>query len=114
MRLLFDQNISFRTSKKLQVYFPGCQHISDCNLSDTNDSDIWNYAKKNDFAIVTFDSDFYDMSLINGHPPKIIWLRTGNLTTNELIQILIDNQEIIVSFLTANESSELACLEIEK
>lgn len=64
MKLLFDQNISFRTAKKLHVYFPGCQHISDCNFNNTNESDIWNFAKNNDFAIVTFDSDFYDMSLI--------------------------------------------------
>lgn len=114
MKLLFDQNISFRIAKKLQSYFPGCVHVSECNLSNCEDSEIWDYAKKKDLAIVTFDADFYDISIINGHPPKIIWIRTGNLTTDELAQLLISNQEIIESFLHDPEFSELACLELDK
>ena len=72
MNLLFDQNISFRVTKKNQHFFPGCKHISDCGLAGHDDSDIWEYAKKYHYAIVTFDSDFYDISLIKGHPPKIV------------------------------------------
>ena len=41
MKLLFDQNISFRIAKKLQSYFPGCLHVSECNLSNCEDSEIW-------------------------------------------------------------------------
>jgi predicted nuclease of predicted toxin-antitoxin system len=113
MRLLFDQNISFRITRKLQYYFQGCVHISDCNLSNSEDSDIWNFARKNDMAIVTFDSDFYDISIINGHPPKIIWIRTGNLATGELVKLFIDKQLIINSFLNSDDYEELACLELE-
>ena len=70
MKLLFDQNISFRVAKKPQNHFSGCMHVSDCKLMDTEDATIWEYAKTKDLAIVTFDSDFYDISIINGHPPK--------------------------------------------
>ncbi len=66
-----------------------------------------------DFAIVTFDSDFYDISIINGHPPKIIWLRTGNLKTNEIVQLMIDKQNTIISFLEKKEFKDVACLELE-
>ena len=114
MKLLFDQNISFRITKKLQSYFPGCLHVSECNLNNREDSDIWEYAKKKNFAIVTFDADFYDISIINGHPPKIIWIRIGNLPTDELAQLLISNQEIIEPFLDEPEFSEIACLELDK
>ncbi len=76
MKLLFDQNISFRLTKKLQNYFPGSLHVSDCGLLDSEDQEIWEYARDHGFAIVTFDADFYDISIINGQPPKIIWITT--------------------------------------
>ncbi len=37
MMLLFDQNISFRISKKLQQYYPDCKHLSECGLLDCDD-----------------------------------------------------------------------------
>jgi len=113
MRLLFDQNISFRITKKLQGYFSDCKHVSDCGLRDCEDPDIWQYAKKNNFAIVTFDSDFYDISIINGHPPKIIWIRSGNLTTNEIVHMMIKNHNSIIAFLENEEFSDVACIELE-
>jgi len=113
MRLLFDQNISFRITRKLISFFPACMHVSECGLNDREDPDIWNYARNNDCAIVTFDSDFYDISLINGCPPKIIWIRTGNLTTKEIVQLMISNREVIHSFLKNVEYKEIACLELE-
>ena len=48
--------------------------------------EIWEYAKNNNFCIVTFDADFVDIATIKGHPPKIIWLRTGNMTTENIAQ----------------------------
>ena len=88
MKLLFDQNISFRIEKKLSFIYNGSKHVSSLNLMNVNDVEIWNFAKIENFVIVTFDSDFYDISLINGCPPKIIWIRKGNLTTNQIIALL--------------------------
>jgi predicted nuclease of predicted toxin-antitoxin system len=113
MRLLFDQNISFRIVNKLNDYFPDCKHVSQVGLKDCEDSDIWSFAHNNDFVIVTFDSDFYDISLINGIPPKIIWIRTGNLTTDEIVQLLKTIKESIFDFINNPEQKELTCLEIE-
>jgi predicted nuclease of predicted toxin-antitoxin system len=113
MKLLFDQNISFRITNKLQRYFSGCQQVSDCKLSDCEDPEIWEYAKENDFVIVKFDSDFYDISIINGHPPKIIWIRTGNLTTKEIVQLMIENQKTINSFIEEDDFNEISCLELD-
>jgi len=113
MKLLFDQNISFRITQKLEDYFPGCRHVSDCKLSDCEDLEIWNFAKENEFVIVTFDADFYDISIINGHPPKIIWIRTGNLSTLEMAQIMIDNYLSIHTFMEGAEFAGIACLELD-
>lgn len=114
MKLLFDQNISFRVSKKLTNQFPACKHVSDCGLMDCSDSDIWEYAQKNNYSIITFDSDFYDISLINGHPPKIIWTRSGNLSTKELVNLFMHNKNTIELFLKSEEFKGISCLELEK
>lgn len=113
MRLLFDQNISFRIIKKLIDLFPDCKHVSDCGLMDKDDLDIWKYAKKNNYSIVTFDSDFYDMSIINGHPPKIIWIRSGNLLTEEIVKLMMRNAYAIEIFLNSNEFKHVSCLELD-
>lgn len=113
MKLLFDQNISYRIVKKLEKYFPDCKHISDCGLSDCDDPEIWQYAHTNNYAIATFDSDFYDISLINGHPPKIIWIRTGNLTTIELVKLIMRKYESIKAFLENEDYKNTACIELE-
>lgn len=46
MKLLFDQNISYRIIKKLDKSFQNCLHVSDCGLMDCDDNKIWEYAKK--------------------------------------------------------------------
>jgi predicted nuclease of predicted toxin-antitoxin system len=48
---------------------------------------IWEYAKYNEFTIVSQDSDFNDINLTRGFPPKIIWIKTGNLNTKEIAQL---------------------------
>jgi predicted nuclease of predicted toxin-antitoxin system len=53
MKLLLDQNISYKLVKRLAEYFPGTSHIKFENLSEASDFDIWNFAKINDFIIVT-------------------------------------------------------------
>jgi len=98
-KLLFDQNISYRIVRKLKREFNNCKHISNCGLNDKEDPDIWEYAKKNSFTIVTYDSDFYEISLINGYPPKIIWIRSGNLPTNILAKLILENRKLIDSFI---------------
>ena len=62
MNLLFDQNISFRIISKLEDIFPNAKQVKDVGLADRSDLEIWNFAKNNNYCIVTFDSDFYDLS----------------------------------------------------
>jgi predicted nuclease of predicted toxin-antitoxin system len=109
MNLLFDENLSWKLAKRLNTYFPGCVHISDIHtkLKPFKDRDIWEYATQNNFAIVTYDEDFYDLQMLLGFPPKIIWLRTGNLTNNEVITKLASLKDKIQHFLDNNEEGIL-------
>jgi len=109
VKLLLDQNISFRLVAKIRDAFPNVEQIRKLGLEDSSDEEIWKFAKQNDYTIVTFDSDFYDLSLVWGQPPKIVWIRTGNLTTTEIERLLRMHSENIRQFI---EHSELACLEI--
>jgi predicted nuclease of predicted toxin-antitoxin system len=78
-------------------------------LHDASDIEIFEYAKLNNFSIVTFDSDFVDLNVIKGIPPKIIWLKTGNLTTKSIADLLNKNLNEIRKFLI---SEELEILEL--
>ena len=105
MKLLFDENISFRVVKKLNSLFPESKHISDLHLDRATDRQIWNYAKVENYTIVTFDADYYDLVTLYGHPPKVIWLRIGNTSTLNLVKSIEGNFENIKSFLTDNDVS---------
>ncbi len=48
------------------------------------DSQIWDYAADNEFVILTKDADFYDHMLLKGPPPKVIWVRLGNMKRKDL------------------------------
>jgi predicted nuclease of predicted toxin-antitoxin system len=112
MKLLFDQNISYKITGKISEIFPDAKQVRHLGLENKSDKQIWDFANGNDFAIVTFDTDFYDLSNLFGIPPKIIWLRTGNRKTSDLAELILSKSEIINEFLTNPSYKEIACLEI--
>ena len=107
MKFLLDQNISFRVSQILNSNFIECKHISDVGLVNSIDLEIWNYAKTINFIIVTHDTDFDDFAVKNGHPPKIIRLNTGNISSDMTAEIIIKHINEIESFIANNEMSLL-------
>lgn len=110
MTLLFDQNISFKVAKRIQDIFPGAKHVSDLRLEGSKDIQIWEFAKNNNYCIVTYDWDFIDLSTLKGFPPKIIWLRSGNSSTDVLVSKIQTDSKLIIDFLN---SSDTAFLEIK-
>jgi predicted nuclease of predicted toxin-antitoxin system len=110
MKILLDQDISYRLVNKLSSIFSEVQHVKSCNLLDVKDLTIWNYAKTHSYSVVTFDSDFYDFSLLYGHPPKVIWIRTFDQTSTNIEKLLTNFQLSIQQFL--QEDDENSCLEI--
>jgi len=84
MKLLFDENLSFKLRARLQDIFPGSQHVRDIGMEQASDAEIWEVAKREEFVIVTKDVDFNDLSVIRGHPPYIVWFRTGNSRVSQI------------------------------
>ena len=44
MKLLFDENLSFKLPRILSSDFPGSRHVRNCGLKGSPDGDIWEYA----------------------------------------------------------------------
>lgn len=109
MKLLLDENLSDRIVQRIDDLYPESQHVKALGLTNTDDAVIWEYAKTNDFVIVSKDADFHQRSLLFGHPPKFIYLRIGNSPTSKIIQILRDNSEIVRQFV-ARESESILIL----
>jgi predicted nuclease of predicted toxin-antitoxin system len=49
------------------------------------------YAAREGFVIVTKDSDFSDLCILLGFPPKVIWIRRGNCSSADIEAILRDH-----------------------
>lgn len=107
MKLLLDENLSPKLVRRLEDLFPGSSHVHDCGLGNADDADIWHYAADGGFTVVSKDADFYDRSVLYGHPPKVIRLRVGNCSTNE-IEVLLRNQlRLVAHFEKADDESVL-------
>ncbi len=78
MKLLFDQNLSRKLVTRLGDIFPNASHVQFDELAEKTDTEIWEFAKLNDFCIVTQDADFAERSRLYGSPPKVVWLECGN------------------------------------
>ena len=95
MKLLFDKNLSPRLVGRLADLFPDSSHLSFHVLDRADDAVVWEFAKNNNFAIVTKDSDFSELSTLRGFPPKVVWLQIGNCTTEEIVRLLRNHHEAI-------------------
>ncbi|TAE28223.1 MAG: hypothetical protein EAZ92_08560 [Candidatus Kapaibacterium sp.] len=110
MKILLDQNISYRLVGRIQTVFPEVQHVKDIGLINENDYVVFMAAREASFdAVVTLDADFHYLWQQYGTPPKVIWLRVGNCSTALLADILLKNRSRIADFLTSTEND---CLEI--
>lgn len=88
MKLLFDQNLSPRLVSRLADLYPDAAHVSEMGLDRALDREIWEYARENELMIVSKDTDFSEMSVLRGFPPKVIWVRRGNCSTQEIEDML--------------------------
>lgn len=64
MKLLLDENLSRRIVPFLQSDYSGSTQVTLIGLERASDWDIREYAKQNDFVVVSRDADFYEMSIL--------------------------------------------------
>ncbi len=98
MKLLFDQNLSPKLVARLADLHPGSAHVDRLGLGSAADEDVWDYARTNDFAVVTKDEDYSILSVVRGTPPKVLWLLLGNCTTDQVEQLLRGRAADVTAF----------------
>ena len=110
MKLLFDQNLSPKLTTYFTDSFDELAHVQDLDLDKADDNSILKFAKTNEFTIVSRDSDFNELISFFGFPPKVIWIRRGNCSTNDIRSLIENNLARIHSFDKDNETGILVIL----
>lgn len=84
MRLLFDEQLSEELCRLLEDVFPGSLHVRQLGAGGMSDLAIWQLAQERQCLLVTKDEDFHRLSVLRGAPPKVVWLRLGNCSTDDV------------------------------
>src|SRR3954453_9095833 len=87
-RLLFDENLAARLVTALADIYPGSAHVTELGLTGASDLAIWAAAKFHSLTIASKDEDFQRLSDRYGQPPKVIRIRLGNCSTEQIITLL--------------------------
>jgi predicted nuclease of predicted toxin-antitoxin system len=96
MKILLDANISWKLITTLKPIFGECAHVDLIGLNvPASDIDIWDYALKNGYIIITKDNDFVDLLELKSFPPKVVLLKTGNNSSKALSELLINIKPMI-------------------
>ena len=105
MKLLLDQNISYRLIKRLSdLTDVEIKHISRVGLpSPATDREIWSFAETHGYVIITNDEDFCEIQALRGFPPYVVWLRMGNVPTDVVEERLCKNIEHIREMFLTDE-----------
>ena len=76
MKLLFDENLSPKLPRLLATEFSNSLHVRDIGMKGFSDELIWEYAKNNNFTVISkLDSaKFIDTIWVNDYAVKVgIW-----------------------------------------
>lgn len=98
MLLLFDQNLPARLVRRLADLFPGSDHVGHVGLDRADDLEVWDYAATHGFTIVSKDADFHQLSFLRGAPPRVVWIRRGNCSTDDVEEMLRARREALLEF----------------
>ncbi len=107
MKLLFDENLSFRIVGELADRFPGSSHVDLLGLRGQDDLTVWRHAAEHGYVLVSKDDDFRQLSLLHGAPPKVVLCAIGNSGNSDVVALLVDRRDAIQAFIDDTQESLL-------
>ena len=107
MKLLFDENLSWRLVPVLASAYPESRHVDQVGLHGQSDQHIWCHAARNNLVIVSKDDDFRQLSFLHGAPPKVIRLVVGNAGIPVIADLLLREQATVERFVADAQASLL-------
>lgn len=109
MKLLFDENLSFRIVGELADRFPGSSHVDLLGLRGQDGPTVWRHAAEHEYVLVSKDDDFRQLSLLHGAPPKVVLCAIGNAGNAEVVALMVENRDRVQHFID-NELESLLIL----
>jgi predicted nuclease of predicted toxin-antitoxin system len=88
----------------LEREFPGWRHVTACGLERADDAAIWAYAKANGLSLLSKDDDMRVLVEAHGAPPRLVWLRLGNVTTQQIAAAMTRHAQSIHAVLSGDEA----------
>ena len=106
-RLFFNEPLSEAMCQTLADIFPDSLHIRLLGHGGAADTTVWDLARQHGCLVVSKYEDFHRLALLRGAPPKFVWIRLGNCTTDDVVQLLRRHHEDIIRFDGQNEATVL-------
>jgi predicted nuclease of predicted toxin-antitoxin system len=108
MKFLLDAQLPRRLIYRLREAGHDAIHTLDLpERNRTTDAAICARAEGEGRVVITKDADFVSSFLVNGSPPKLLLVSTGNISNPQLEQLLLANLEAIVRALDEAHFVEL-------
>ena len=108
MKFLLDAHIPPRLASRLRGLGHDAIHVSTMTAGNaTGDDEIIALADSEDRVVVTKDSDFHDSRQATGCPARSLLVKTGNLSRDELIELVLLHLPAIVTFFADPNCGEL-------
>jgi len=107
VKLLLDENLSPRLIEVLSRLFPGSRHVDHVGLRVRADLEVWEFAAREGFVVVSKDHDFRELSFLYGAPPKVIWLDVDDALTSEISSVISSSRLRIEAFVRDADESLL-------
>jgi predicted nuclease of predicted toxin-antitoxin system len=97
MKFLIDAQLPFSLKHLFISKGHNCIHTSDLELgNETPDRIINAISVAEQRIVVTKDGDFLESFIIKNEPYKLILVKLGNVTKNELLQFFLDRFDEII------------------
>lgn len=95
LNLLIDENLPAGLAEALGEHGFAATELGE----QPPDEALWQFARREGSIILTKDADFFDKLAMQGAPPKIVWVRTGNMRRVDLIAFLVQQWQRIRALL---------------
>lgn len=112
MRLLLDENISWRLTAYLRPHFSQVLHVRDIGLDNSPDTSIWQYAQQHGFHLLTKDEDFVRLLFTHGFPPKIVVATNAQVPAKTLAKFLLARLPQLQEFLSEPTTAGMLVLRL--
>ena len=103
----FDEQLPSSLCGALADVYPDSLSAKDLGLGGAPDEATWRAAIEHACILVTKDEDFHRLSVLRGAPPKVVWIRLGNCTTEAIADLLRHHRGALGDFVRNEDLSFL-------